>query len=121
MVPFDANKKVTLQQRYRKPVYEEAEAAWFSDSDSLNAQNYRSKMHRMLFLEEAYRCSILAQMNVKSLVTLVHQYYITSEADGNAEGSGTLRIAPAGYLFGKLTLSGIRRMLNKSLCHNWAK
>ena len=69
---------------------------------NLTKFNYKDRMHDLLYIEEMAQFEQISQFNVKTDLTLIDKYMLTT----SSSGASNAKYARLGELFGKMTLKG---------------
>ncbi len=69
---------------------------------TLTSQNYRQRMHDMLYIEEMAQFEQISQYNVRTRLLVVDRYLLTTSSNAMS----TAKYSRPGELFGKMTLKG---------------
>ena len=99
-IPPDEDKY--LYQRYPMPQPNSFKPTKNVIEPSLTKQNYKSRMHELLYIEEMAQFEQVSQFNVKTTLSLISNYLL----DPSSTNSSSAKFARPGELFGKMTLKG---------------
>ena len=89
-----------ILKKYPSPKPQKFQATQNVVDTQLTKQNYRGRMHELLYIEEMAQFDHVSQFNVKTTLQLASKYLLTP----TSTNSSTAKYARPGELFGKMKL-----------------